>query len=99
MSKLRVVTLLAVLVAGLMILSACSSSTEQEAGFVSYEFDRSTSTGMFDLGTPTGNARVRLEDGTEVIADCPVQRIAKNARVTVQQNSDGTWVVLGLAEK
>lgn len=99
MARLRLASLVAALVVALVILSGCTGSTEQEAGFVSYEFDRSTSTGTFDPGTPTGNARIRLEDGTEVIADCPVQRIAKNARVTVQQNADGTWVVLGLAEK
>ncbi len=50
------------------------------------------------LGFPeyelTGKAYITLDDGTEVRADCPIVSVRKGDSVTVQQNPDGSWVVL-----
>lgn len=42
----------------------------------------------------TGYAYVKLEDGTRIKADCPILDLERGALVDVQQNADGTWVVL-----
>ena len=44
---------------------------------------------------PTGNAFVLLANGTRVKANCPIQGLKEKDAVGVQQNSDGTWVVVG----
>lgn len=44
---------------------------------------------------PTGAAFVKLEDGTRIKADCPVLDLEQGALVNVQQNADGSWVVVG----
>ena len=47
---------------------------------------------------PTLKARVVLEDGAEVRAECLVEDIPARAPVIIEQERDGTWVVSEMAE-
>jgi hypothetical protein len=42
----------------------------------------------------TNQAYVTLSNGQQVLATCPFQNLGLKAAVTVQQNDDGTWVVV-----
>jgi len=42
----------------------------------------------------TGFAFIRLNDGTEIRANCPIQGLVGEQSVTVRMNADGSWVVL-----
>ena len=42
----------------------------------------------------TGMAYITLDDSTEVRANCPIVSLRRGDSVTVQQNADGSWVVL-----
>lgn len=82
-------------------------STKQPATFQHYEsrgtgrYKEASPIGSSDLFPPrevverTGNAEVRLSDGTVLSAKCPIQELDRGATVFAQQNSDGTWVVVG----
>ena len=42
----------------------------------------------------TDMAYITLDDSSEVRANCPILGLSKGVSVTVQQNADGSWVVL-----
>lgn len=96
------------LVVLLLALSGCAPETKTGT-FLGYEI---RGTGRYpkqiDIGAPddivippkeirekTGNATVRVE-GMRVTAKCPVQGLRGGQVVTVQQNTDGAWIVTGL---
>ena len=46
----------------------------------------------------TGRARIIRSGGDAVMADCPFADLEKGAAVRVQQNSDGSWVVVSVLD-
>ena len=55
-----------------------------------------------EVREPTGNAYVKLSDGTRVTARCPISGLSTGSAVVVQKNAgdpqedtEDTWVVLG----
>lgn len=104
----RLVSLLCVV--ALAFLVACSGGRRMDGTFKNYEArptgqywnDSSADEPYPELRAPrteryepTGYAFVRLSDGTEVKASCPIQGLKSGNGVSVQQNPDGQWVVTG----
>ena len=95
--RVVVVLLLSVLLLG------CSAPT-RSATFVNYEvkatgqYQKMPSLGdevnLSPVYEGTGNATVKLDGGSEIVAACPVQGLKAGAAVRVQQNADGSWAVV-----
>lgn len=83
------------------VLTGCGS-TAQTGTFEGYDLVKSADqTNMFGNESvipkyeKTGAARVKLDSGTTVKANCPIEDLQRGDKVSVQQNDDGTWVVMG----
>jgi hypothetical protein len=103
MKRLLLLLLVAAILALTLSLTGCAPEPSAGASLHSATFDKyeaDTEEITDDEGDVTyklrrtGNAFVTLEDGTRVRADCPIQDVAQGRPVTVQQNPDGSWVVL-----
>jgi hypothetical protein len=88
MRALATIALIAVL------LSAAACRDEPQTA----TFAGATMTYMAGGARPTVSASVVLEDGTEVRAVCSLEGIPRGSAVAVEQDTDGTWIVTGVAK-
>ena len=99
--------IVAAIVTLLVGAGGCSGAKTYEARFAGYE-DLTPGISLGEDGTTlsealadsregrTGKVFVELEDGTRVKAECPFEGMTVGDRLLVQQNADGSWVVMDL---